>query len=129
MIRSASSFTFGIVFPVLSAASITIPTISGVIRDSKEKTYKEQVKLIEDAARTYMIAHSSNLPKDENEKYSVPVSSLKDEGLISNKDIKNPIYSSNGTRDEEKHQTFSGVVCVTYSNNKYKYTYNQSGSC
>lgn len=108
--------------------TITMPTIANVIRDSKEKTYKEQISLIEDAAKNYMIAHSANLPKAGGS-YAVAVSTLKDEGLISNKDIKNPIYSSNGTRDEEKHQTFSGAVCVTYSNNKYKYTYKQSGSC
>ena len=108
--------------------TITIPTITNVIRDSKEKAYKEQINLIEDAARTYMIAHPTELPKASS-KASVSVSKLKDEGLISNKDIKNPIYSSTGTRDEEKHQSFSGTVCVTYSNNKFKYTYKQSGSC
>lgn len=108
--------------------TITTPIITNVIRDSKEKTYKEQVSLIEEAARNYMASHSTELPKASG-KASVSVSTLQSEGLLSNKDIINPIYNINGTRDEEKHQTFTGSVCVTYVNNKYKYTYKQSGSC
>lgn len=108
--------------------TITAPTIANVIKDSKEKTYKEQISLIEDASRTYMASHPENLPKNASSSF-VTISTLKSEGLISDKDIKNPLYSTSGTEERQMQETFNGKVCVKYQNNKYTYTYKETGSC
>ena len=52
---------------------ITVPAISGTINSSKTKTYDEQIKMLENAARTYMSENSTLLP-DNNESYIIKIS-------------------------------------------------------
>ena len=55
------------VFVVLGVTiMISVPIISSVINTSKEKSYNEQVKILEEAARTYMSRNSKELPLLKN---------------------------------------------------------------
>ena len=106
---------------------ISVPIISGVINSSKSKAYDEQIKILENAARTYMSQHSKNLP-DEGEEIKISINNLKDDGLISDKDIKNPNYSSGSTEEKKKNQYFNGCIKVTNTNNKFTYIYQDNCS-
>ena len=110
------------VFVVLGVTiMISVPIISSVINTSKEKSYNEQVKILEEAARTYMSRNSKELPPYENTYKCITVEKLKSDGFIKDKDIKNPVGK---TEDhEEKNETFDGGVLVSYKNNKYTYKY------
>lgn len=110
------------VFVVLGVIiMVSVPIISTVINASKEKSYNEQVKILEEAARTYMSRNSKELPPYENTHKCITVEKLKSDGFIKDKDIKNPVGK---TEDhEEKNETFDGGVLVSYKNNKYIYKY------
>ena len=100
---------------------ISVPIVSGVINTSKEKAYDEQVKILEEAARTYMSRNSKELPMYENENKCITVETLKNNGFIKDKVIKNPVGI---TEDHvEKDEFFNGGVLVSYLNNKYVYEY------
>lgn len=101
---------------------ISVPAITGVINSSKDKSYDQQVKILENAARTYMSENSTLLP-DSGSSYNVTIDNLKENGLISDKDIKNPNYSSGSTEDKKKNQYFDGCIQVTNTNNKFTYIY------
>ena len=101
---------------------ISVPAITGVINSSKDKSYDQQVKILENAARTYMSENSTLLP-DSGSSYNVTIDNLKENGLISNEEIKNPNYSSGSTEDKKKIQYFNGCIKVTTTNNKFTYEY------
>ena len=106
---------------------ISVPAITGVINSSKDKSYDQQVKILENAARTYMSENSTLLP-DSGSSYNVTIDNLKENGLISDKDIKNPNYSSGSTEDKKKNQYFDGCIQVTNTNNKFTYIYQDACS-
>ena len=101
---------------------ISVPAITGVISSSKSKAYDEQVKILENAARTYMSEHSKDLP-DSGSPFNVTIDNLKESGLISEEDIKNPNYSSGSEEPKKKNQYFNGCIKVTNTNNKFTYKY------
>ena len=101
---------------------ITVPAISGTINSSKTKTYDEQIKILENAARTYMSENSTLLP-DNNESYIIKISELIENGLISKNRIKNPNYSNGSNEPKKRNQYFDGCIKVTNTNNKFIYTY------
>ena len=103
---------------------ISFPIITSSINSSKKKAYNHQVKTIENAARTYM-SQNDNLLPESGEYVDVKVTDLKNEGLIQNKDIKNPMYEKNSTEPKKKNETFNGCVKVTNNSNKYTYKYRQ----
>lgn len=110
------------VFVVLGVMiMISVPIISGVINTSKEKSYNEQVKILEDATRTYMSRNSKELPSYENTHKCITVEKLKSDGFISNKNIKNPVGKTEN--HEEKDEFFNGGVLVSYIKDKYTYKY------
>ncbi len=90
---------------------ITVPAVGGIINDSKEKTYKEQVNLIEQAARTYMSSNSKQLPE---ETCNISIKKLQNSGFLTNKNIKDPRKSS---------EDICGYVIITFTSNKYKYEF------
>ena len=100
---------------------ISVPIVSGVINTSKEKAYDEQVKILEEATRTYMSRNSKELPLYEDEKKCITVETLKNNGFIKDKVIKNPVGRT--SEHVEKDEFFDGGVLVTYKNNKYTYKY------
>ena len=99
-------------------ATITVPIVSTSISESKNKAYDRQKDLITSAARSYMSKNASLLPKSGS--YKVLVSTLKNDGFLENKSIKNP---KNGSSMD------SGFVCVSYSSKKYTYIFKESGNC
>lgn len=101
---------------------ISVPAITGVINSSKEKSYDEQVKILENAARTYMSENSTLLP-DNGSSFNVTIDKLKESGLISDEEIKNPNFVSGSTEDKKKNQYFEGCIIVTNKNNKFTYIY------
>ena len=103
---------------------ISFPIISSSINTSKTNAYKHQVKIIENAARTYISQNDTKLP-ESGEYIDLTVADLKEEGLIQNKDIKNPIYEKNSTDSKKKFEYFNGCVKVTNNSNKYTYKYRQ----
>ena len=105
-------------------AMIAIPTINSALNSSREKAYDEQVRTIEETARTYMSKNSLKLPSQtEGNKCCLSVETLQTAGLLTADDIKNPKYQKDSTDDEEKFENFDGTVIITFTNNKYKYEY------
>lgn len=100
---------------------ITVTIINGTVKSSKESAYKQQINQIENVTRTYMSTHSKELPSLDNGSKCITVETLKNNGLLKNKDIKNPVGQ---TEDhEEKDEYFDGGVLVHYDGNKYTYKY------
>ena len=74
-------------------AMIAIPTINSALNSSRERAYNEQINTIEDTARTYMSKNSLKLPdQTTGNNCSLSVGVLKQSGLLSSDDIKNPKY-------------------------------------
>ena len=107
-------------------ALITVPTVNSVIKDSREKSYNNQVDLITDTARTYMSDHSENLPSQSGGEFCVTVAMMQKDGLLSKDDIVNPNYKEGSSEPTEKAEYFNDGVLVTWNGNKYTYTY---GDC
>ena len=95
---------------------ITAPIITDSINSSKNGAYKEQIKLIENAARTYMSKNSKDLPKTC---LALRIEQIKRAGLLQNSDIKDP----------RSNKTMNGYVIITFKNNKYYYNYSDSNTC
>ncbi len=111
-------------------AIIAVPTVNSVIKDSKEKAYNNQIKMIEDTARTYMSSHSLELPKQENNSSKcITVEQLKKEGLLSKDAIINPNYKQNSNEEKEQNEYFDGTVTVSWNGSKYVYEYSESKTC
>ncbi len=111
-------------------AVITVPTVNTIIRDSKEKSYNNQIKLIEDTARTYMSNHSLELPSQTiGSRTCVTVEQLKKDGLLSNEDIINPNYKKNSDDETEKYEVLNGSVNISWNGSKYVYKYSINESC
>lgn len=94
-------------------AAIAFPFIQDSIDDSKEKTYNEQVRTIEHAAKRWAADNSAELNKTTTYK---SVDFLKQNGyLASNKEIIDP-------RDNSQ---MKGCVKITYDEEykQYKYEY------
>ena len=92
---------------------ITIPIINNSINNSKEKAYKEQISLVESAAKNYMASNSLELPS-EGEKSCISVKELQKKGFLSKKNILNP---------KNPKQKLNGFVKVSLNKNKYTYNY------
>lgn len=105
-------------------AMIAIPTINSALNSSREKAYNEQIKTIEDTARTYMSKNSLKLPDQlEGNKCSIRISTLQQAGLLDSDDIQNPMYKEGSTDEKENFENFNGSVIITFTGNKYKYEY------
>ena len=109
-------------------ALIAIPSVNSALNSSKEKAYNEQIKTIENVARTYMSKNSLKLPSQTvGSFYCLSVSEMKKTGLLSSDDIKNPKYKKGSTKEDENFEIFNGSVIVTYtSQNKYSYKYSNN---
>lgn len=111
-------------------ALISVPVITGIIKDAKDKSYQQQISGIVNAARTYMSKYPEKLPiEDELGSSCVSIVELQKAGVLENKDISNPSYTKDCENDEKcLNEHFEGVVIVTWSveNNKYNYTYDDS---
>ncbi len=98
---------------------ITVPAVGSVINSSKDKAYEKQIEHIKNAARTYMAKNSKELPND-GEKKCLAINELKQAGLLTNSDIKNP---------KKSDENIEGYIIITFTSNKYKYEYNENNTC
>jgi len=99
-------------------AAIAFPFIQDAIDESKEKTYNEQVRTIEHAAKRWAADNSSELKKSTPVYKSV--SFLKQNGyLASNKEILNP----------KDNTQMNGCVKITYDENYNQYEYKYGKAC
>ncbi len=97
-------------------AAIAVPTIVGLINDSKEDTLQHQKNTIVDAAERWGTDNWRSLPKDTCD---ISIDTLKQEGYLdSEKDVIDPTTN----------ETMTGCVRITYenANNQYKYTYTET---
>lgn len=108
-------------------AMIAIPTINSALNSSRDKAYNEQVRTIEQSARTYMSENSLKLPrKTEGSTCCIKVDTLKQYGLLTSDDIKNPKYKKDSEEEDEKFENFDGNVIITFTKNKYQYEYSNT---
>ncbi len=102
-------------------AAIVVPTIVGLIRNSKESTLDEQKEVLTNAAERWGTDNWRKLPTTSCD---LTVNVLKQEGYLdSEKDVIDPTTN----------KTMDGCVRISYdsANNQYKYTYveNCSNQC
>ena len=97
-------------------AMIVFPAINSAIKTAGEDAYNNQVKIIENAAKEWGLANVEKLPDVVGGTYNVTVTTLIDEGYISDEDVKDP-------RDTTKEIT--GKVIITYESNQYTYRYSE----
>lgn len=114
-------------------ALISIPIVNGIIKDSKEKAYGEQINIIKTAATTYMSKNPAELPaEDEFDNACISILDLQKAGMLENKDIVNPLHSEScedtSSNSQCKNRYFKGVIRINWDseNNKYKYIYDDS---
>jgi len=92
-------------------AIITVPTVNSIIRDSKQKAYDNQIKLIEDTTRTYMSKNSMELPsQSDGSSVCITVDNLKRKGFLSKDDIINPNYKENSTKYLQRRVNRPGIL-------------------
>lgn len=94
---------------------IAVPVANNIIKKSKTKMYDEQTSRIEQACRNYVLENDDLLP-EEGKTTKVTIKKLKDSGYLPNESIINPL-----TEEEMK-----GGILISYSNNKYTYTYDDN---
>ncbi len=103
-------------------ALIAVPTVNTMIQNSKKEAYEEQITTIEKTAKTYMSKNSLELPRDD-EVVCVSIETMQKAGLLSKEDIENPLYKKGSDVSDEKNETFTGGVNVSWNGNKYLYEY------
>lgn len=132
-------------------AVISVPVVTNIISDTKDKAYNQQINSIMDSARTYMTKNPNKLPlEDSTDSSCIAIIDLQKEGLLESEDVKNPKYSETceddiladqGEKTEAEIQeeiqmcrdeNIDGVIIVRWdeNTNKYKYTYDAgANSC
>ena len=94
-------------------ALVVYPSIASVIKNAKEGAYKDQVIVIENAAKSWSVDNADKI-KDDGEVYNLEVNDLLNGGYISNDTIKDPRNSS---------KTLSGHVEIKYDSNYKQFIY------
>lgn len=114
----------GVLITIGFISLITIPVVTSIIKNSKNRLYDTQVNLIIDAAKKYVLENVDDETKiSKTLNNYLTVETLIKNGYLENKgegskvEIKDP-------RDES--QIMNGCVTVKYKNNKFKYTYSDS---
>ena len=103
----------GVVTLLALIALVVYPAINSVIKNSKEKAYKDQIELLIKAAKEWGIDNAEDLP-EEGGTMSLSISSLLQGGYITNDDVIDPRQSGN---------TLSGTIIIRYDKNQYVYEY------
>ncbi len=108
-------------------AIITVPVITKLINNSKDESYKEQKKLVINAAKQYMTAEKSK--SEFGISTCINVADLQKFGYLSKNSIKNPKYVQGSEEEEKNFELFDdGSVIVTASNeaDSFQYSYEYS---
>ena len=95
---------------------IVIPSITKLLKDSRQNLYENQIKMIEDNARKWGLQNDDQL--SEIEATYVSLTALIDAGYIEQDAVKDP----------RKNENMNGCVVVEYDSktSKFKYKYNDS---
>lgn len=106
----------GVIIILGLLAVVTMPIVTGIIKDSKEETYKKQVNIIETVAKEWGVENNEMLPEEGTK--IISLDTLVDSGKIQNSNIIDP-------RDDSK---MSGCVIVSYNSeyNQYEYKYEEN---
>lgn len=100
-------------------ALVVYPSILRVIGDSRTSAYESQVKIIENAAKSWGYKHALELPdgsgSTDKERYGcLKLSVLTSLGLLSTDEVKDPRTTG---------KNLNGAVRISYTNNQYVYEY------
>lgn len=101
---------------------ITVPAVTRIITESKQKSYDSQVELIIENAKRWATDNNYLLPDDDSV-YKLPVKRLIDEEYLTNiKDgkLKNPLDSS---------KSMDGCVYINYNEEYNQYLYEYRENC
>lgn len=109
----------GVIIILALLMIIVFPSIINSVKNSSNKTDDLTKELIYNAANLFIDDHINDFPKMNGSKYSIELSTLVGEGLLTG-----PIKLSGSDLDI----TNSKCIQVTY-NNGYKYELKDSGSC
>jgi len=109
----------GVIIILALLMIIVFPSIINSVKNSSNKTDDLTKELIYNAANLFIDDHINDFPKMNGSKYSIELSTLVDEGLLTG-----PIKLSGSDLDI----TNSKCIQVTY-NNGYKYELKDSGTC
>lgn len=109
----------GVIIILALLMIIVFPSIINSVKNSSNKTDGLTKELIYNAANLFIDDHINDFPKMNGSKYSIELSTLVGEGLLTG-----PIKLSGSNLDI----TNSKCIQVTY-NNGYKYELKDSGSC
>ncbi len=98
---------------------ITMPNIMTIFDSTRSKLNDNQKSQILSAARTWGMAHL-NSAKTEDQKTSISIKTLKEQGYLDDKEITDMV---------KKNNIEDTVICVSYENNQYVYTYEGAKTC
>jgi len=95
---------------------IAVPTVNKVLKNSKEKLYQSQVKIIEQNAKKWAVENVNKI--SETETVHLNLSELIDNGYIEQTELKDPRNSK---------ETMNGCIKIQYDNeySKYEYSYDE----
>ncbi len=96
---------------------ITYGGVTSIINQSKENSYKTQVKNIISSAENWALEHVELLPEDNDTTYELSLENLKKSGNIENKAI----------IDSRNNKEMNGCIIITCGSNckQYKYVYEE----
>ena len=107
----------GVVILIGILSLIAVPAVRDVIDDSKQKGLERQIDTIINSAKNWATYNTDLLPEEGS--VVVEIETLKQEGLLENKVIKDP------TNNEE----MDGCVVITYNDNYNQYGYEYVKTC
>lgn len=107
----------GVIVLIGVIAVIAVPVVKETIKSSRQKSYDRQVDFIVKSAKNWSTTNTDLLPDEGS--ILVTLETLKREGFLENKNIRNPI-------DNEQ---MNGCVVVTYNENYNQYEYNYDEKC
>ncbi len=94
-------------------ALITFPAVNNIIEQGIERTYKEQVSLIERAAERWAVINTNSISKENDT--TITLRNLINEGFIDQDELTNP----------KTNEVMGGCVKITYDDvyQRYNFTY------
>lgn len=99
--------------------AIITPVVSNLLKDSEDTLSDEQISMIVNASKKYMIEHSELLPEmSDGSKTFIYIDDLINNGVIDNDSIINP----------KSKEELNGCVIVNYNDSFNQYEYNYSDS-
>ena len=95
---------------------ITYPIVNNSIKESKEKSYMETIRNIEDAAYRYSIEQNLN---DDGNNHTISISKIQNAGLLKDNEIINPITN----------QSLNGCIIYKWKEATKQYEFKYDEEC